>query len=133
MNGRPLSRDQRVGRVLLGFGLGGGGLSLLGALLAGLGRQRGLEPLASAGTLLLAALPLLFAGMMVLAVRRMDEYGRQLQTRAAGVAFLAVMVLSASLIALEPALHFRTPSWVIYVTGMLVWGLSAAVIARRDP
>lgn len=122
-----------MGRILLGFGLGGGVLSVLGALLVGLGRQRGLEPLAWAGTLLLAALPLLFAGMMVLAVRRMDEYGRQVQTRAAGAAFLAVMVLSASLMALEPALHVRAPSWVIYVTGMLVWGLSTAVIARRVP
>ena len=37
------------------------------------------------------------------------------------MAFLVTMLVSGSLIALQAALHFSTPAWVLYVVGMGAW------------
>lgn len=62
----------------------------------------------------------------------MDEYGRQLHARAAALAFLLVMVVAGTLIALEGTLGFHTPAWVYYTVGMTTWGATAGVLSARD-
>lgn len=125
-------RERRVSKWSLWMGWGGGGLAGLGALAAAAGRTQHLSVLTSLGAGILAALPLFFAVMTVLSIRQMDEYGRQLQARAASIAFLVVMVLAGMLISLEAMLEFRTPPWVLYLAGMTVWGVVGCTLAARD-
>ncbi|WP_019585165.1 hypothetical protein [Deinococcus apachensis] len=125
------TRDERVARIALRLGVGGSLLSLAGAMTLALGQRFGSDFWRGVGTGVLVTLPLFFGVVAIKVVRGMDEYGRQLHQRAASVAFLVVMILAGSLIALEAALGLHVPAWALYVVGMLIWGLSAAVIARR--
>jgi hypothetical protein len=125
-------RERRVSRLSLWMGWGGGGVALLGAIAAAIGRARNLPVFTGLGAGVLAALPLFFAVMTVLSIRQMDEYGRQLHARAASIAFLVVMVLAGMLISLEAMLDFHTPPWVLYLAGMTVWGVVGCTLAARD-
>lgn len=126
------TRDQRVRRIALTLGVGGACFSALGAFALAFGQQQHSDFLRGVGTGLLATLPLFFGVMMIRAMQSMDEYGRQRQTQAASVAFLVVMGLAGSLMALEAGLGFHTPAWVYYTAGMLSWGLTAALLSARD-
>lgn len=126
------TRDERVGRIALTLGLGGGLLSLLGALTLHFGQQTQEDIVRGFGTGVLAALPLFFAVMTLRAVRTMDEYGQQLHARAAALAFLLVMVLAGVMISLEAVLGFHTPAGVYYAVGMATWGVAAGVLGARD-
>lgn len=128
---RP-SRDERVRRLFLAIGLGGGLLAALGALATLYGETRNADVFRGMGAGILAALPLFFAFLTVRAVRGMDEYARQLQTRAASLAFVVTMLSAGTLISLEAVLGFSTPAWVFYVVGMLAWGVAAAALSARD-
>lgn len=121
-----------MARIALRLGGGGALLSLLGALALAFGRQLGSEFWQGVGTGVLTTLPLFFGVMAIRMVGGMDEYGRQLHQRAASVAFLVVMVVAGSLIALEAALGLHVPAWALYVTGMATWGLTTAVLSVRD-
>ncbi|MDB5045101.1 MAG: hypothetical protein JWQ08_1151 [Deinococcus sp.] len=129
---RPTARERRVNRLSVWMGWGGGGVAVLGAVAVAVGRAHHIPSFNSLGAGILAALPLFFAVMTVLSIRQMDEYGRQLHARAASFAFLVVMLLAGTLISLEAALNFHTPPWVLYVTGMSVWGVVGSVLAARD-
>jgi O-antigen/teichoic acid export membrane protein len=128
---RP-TREQQVRSISLTIGLGGGLLGALGALAAVFGEALDSEFFRGVGAGVLAALPLFFAVLTVQGVRRMDEYARQLQARAASLAFLVTMLSAGTLISLEAVLGFSTPAWVFYVVGMLAWALAAAVLSARD-
>jgi hypothetical protein len=66
-------RERRVSRLSLWMGWGGGGVALLGAIAAAIGRARNLPVFTGLGAGVLAALPLFFAVMTVLSIRQMDE------------------------------------------------------------
>ena len=125
------TRDERVGRMALGLGVGGGLLSMIGALTLHFGQQAQVGWVRGFGMGVLAALPFFFAVMTLRAVRTMDEYGQQLHMRAAALAFLLVMVLAGTLISLEAMLGFHTPAWAYYTAGMLIWSVTAAVLSAR--
>lgn len=126
------TREQQVQRIFLSLGVGGGLLAALGALAAVYGEAQGSEFFRGVGAGVLAALPLFFAVLTVQGIRRMDEYARQLQARAASLAFVVTMLAAGSLITLEAVLKFDTPAWVFYVVGMLAWAVAAAVLSARD-
>lgn len=125
------SRDRRVGRIALSLGLGGGLLSLVGALALHYGRLRQLDFVRGFGVGVLAALPLFFGALILKAVLTMDEYGQRVHQQAASLAFVGVMVLAGTLVSLEAVLGFHTPAWVYYAAGMTGWGVLAAVVHLR--
>lgn len=127
-----LTREQQVRQIALTIGLGGGLLAAVGALATVYGESQNSEFFQGVGAGVLAALPLFFAVLTVQGIRRMDEYARQLQARAASLAFLVTMLAAGSLISLEAVLGFSTPAWVFYVVGMLAWAIAAAVLSARD-
>lgn len=117
-------RERQLNAMGTRMGVLGGLLAAVAAGLTVVG-QRGQDDLhgfiLGMGTGMLGSLPLFFALMTLQMYRKMDEYARQQLTQAASVAFLVTMLVSGSLIALQAALHFSTPAWVLYVVGMGAW------------
>ena len=117
-------RERQLNAMGTRMGVLGGLLAAVAAGLTVVG-QRGQGDLhgfiLGMGTGMLGILPLFFALMTLQMYRKMDEYARQQLTQAASVAFLVTMLVSGSLIALQAALHFSTPAWVLYVVGMGAW------------
>ena len=117
-------RERQLNAMGTRMGVLGGLLAAVAAGLTVVG-QRGQDDLhgfiLGMGTGMLGILPLFFALMTLQMYRKMDEYARQQLTQAASVAFLVTMLVSGSLIALQAALHFSTPAWVLYVVGMGAW------------
>ena len=117
-------RERQLNAMGTRMGVLGGLLAAVAAGLTVVGRQGQGDLhgfILGMGTGMLGILPLFFALMTLQMYRKMDEYARQQLTQAASVAFLVTMLVSGSLIALQAALHFSTPAWVLYVVGMGAW------------
>lgn len=125
-----MTREQRVSRAMrkmLGAVLT---ISALGVVVGALGRS---DFLRGFSTGLLVVLPWAIVLMVWRGYRQMDEFGQRRSLRAAGAAFVVVMLACGTYFPLQQSAHWpELPVWLLWVVGWGSWGLALALEALQD-
>lgn len=126
-------REKAIKSLVTYMGIMGGLLVLLANLALTYGRQQASPGfIGGLGLGLSVSLPFFFVKLALRITRLADEYARQLQFHAGWIAFTTTMLFCGMMLALEPLLHFYTPTWVYLGVGMLSFGLAHFVLGWRD-